>query len=139
MADSYLSVATPVQRALPGVLPGVLALAPCIREGILARLRENLATLRAALAGMPEAELLEPEGGWSAVLRIFRPIGDEDLALALLEHGVRVHPGYFFDFATEGYLVLSLLPEPLAFREGMRRLAGVIGGRLFSATTPSSG
>jgi alanine-synthesizing transaminase len=119
VADSYLSVATPVQRALPGVL----ALAPQIRAAILKRVRGNLAVLRAALSGVPEAELLEPEGGWSAVLRVSSRLSDEELVLELLERaGVLVHPGYFFDFATEDFLVLSLLPEPASFAEGVRRL-----------------
>ena len=125
VADSYLSVATPVQRALPGVLD----LAPRIRAAILGRARENLSRLRAVLAGHSAAELLEPEGGWSAVLRVCRPISDEELVLDLLDQsGVLVHPGYFFDFATEDFLVLSLLPEPQIFAEGVRRLAAYLGG-----------
>jgi alanine-synthesizing transaminase len=120
LADSYLSVATPVQRALPGVL----ALAPRIREEILGRLRGNLAALGATLASLPEVDLIEPQGGWSAVLRVPRLRSDEELALMLLEHaGILVHPGYLFDFATEGFLVLSLLPEPTLFAEGVGRLA----------------
>ena len=116
VADSYLSVATPVQKALPGLLE----LAPRIREAILGRLQENLATLRATL----KAELFEPEGGWAAVLRFARPVSDEELALELLERqGVLVHPGYFFDFTTDDFLVLSLLPEPERFEEGVRRIA----------------
>jgi alanine-synthesizing transaminase len=120
LADSYLSVATPVQRALPGVLE----LAPRIRGAILARLRGNLAALGAALGGLPAVELLAPQGGWSAVVRVPRLAGDEELALGLLAGaGVLVHPGYFFDFAAEGYLVLSLLPEPAEFAAGAGRLA----------------
>ncbi len=123
VADSYLSVATPVQRALPGVL----GLAPRIRAAILERLRGNLTVLRAELAGHPGVELLEPEGGWSAAVRFSRPVSDEDLVLELLERaGVLVHPGYFFDFATDDFLVLSLLPEPDRFAEGIRRLAGCL-------------
>jgi alanine-synthesizing transaminase len=124
IADSYLSVATPVQRALPGILE----LAPGIRSAILGRLRGNLAVLRAALAGRPEIELLEPAGGWSAVLRVCHPRSDEEIALELLEQqGVLVHPGYFFDFATDDFLVVSLLPEPERFAEGVGRLAGFRG------------
>jgi aspartate/methionine/tyrosine aminotransferase len=116
VADSYLSVATPVQRALPEIL----AVAPRIRSLILDRLRTNLAVLRGS--GL---ELLEPRGGWSAVVRVCDPRPDEELALAILdEAGVLVHPGYFFDFATDDYLVLSLLPEPERFAEGVSRLAG---------------
>jgi DNA-binding transcriptional MocR family regulator len=118
VADSYLSVSTPVQRALPGIL----ALAPRIRAAILERLRGNLATLRAAVAGHPTIELLEPEGGWAAVLRVTRPESDEDLVLGLLDAGVLAHPGYFFDFATDDFLVLSLLPEPARFAKGIERM-----------------
>ncbi|HEV7517623.1 MAG TPA: pyridoxal phosphate-dependent aminotransferase, partial [Thermoanaerobaculia bacterium] len=124
VADSYLSVATPVQRALPGVL----ALLPRIQSAILGRLRGNLDALRAAIAGSENVELLPPQGGWSAVLRVLSPLPDEELALQLLERaGVLVHPGYFFDFASEDYLVLSLLPEPGCFAEGVRRLAVCLG------------
>lgn len=121
VADSYLSVSTPIQRALAGVLD----LAPRVRAAILDRLRGNLAVLRSALAGLETVELLEPEGGWAAVLRVTRPESDEDLVLNLLEGaGVLVHPGYFFDFATDDFLVLSLLPEPGRFAEGVEKLAG---------------
>ncbi len=71
VADTYLSVATPVQRALAGVLE----LAPRIRTAILGRVRGNLAVLRAALAALPAVELLEPEGGWAAVIRVSLPGG----------------------------------------------------------------
>jgi alanine-synthesizing transaminase len=119
-------VATPVQRALAGVL----ALAPRIRAEILGRVRGNLAVLRAALAGVPAVELLEPEGGWAAVIRVSLPgADDEELVLEILEReGVLVHPGYYFDFATEDFLVLSLLPEPGRFAEGVGRLARFLGG-----------
>ncbi|MEA2559496.1 MAG: alanine-synthesizing transaminase [Acidobacteriota bacterium] len=110
VADSYLSVGTPVQRALPGVLE----LAPRIRAAILGRIRGNLAILRDVM----KAELLEPAGGWSAVLRVCLPQSDEELALEILDRtGVLVHPGYFFDFETDDFLVLSLLPEPARFAE----------------------
>jgi len=125
VADTYLSVATPVQRALAGVLE----IAPRIRAEILGRVRGNLAVLRAALAGVPAAELLEPEGGWAAVIRVCRPgADDEELVLEILEREeVLVHPGYYFDFATEDFLVLSLLPEPGRFAEGVAGLARFLG------------
>ena len=113
VADSYLSVGTPVQRALPGILE----LAPRIRSAILERIRRNLEALR----NLPE--LLEPAGGWSAVLRFGLPQPDEEVALEILERtGVLVHPGYFFDFETDDFLVLSLLPEPARFAEAVRGL-----------------
>jgi len=123
VADSYLSVSTTVQRALPGVL----ALAPRIRAEILDRVRTNLATLRAALAGVSAAELFEPAGGWAALIRVSLPVSDEELALGLLDRsGVLVQPGYFFDFLTDDFLVLSLLPKPDRFAAGVERLAGFL-------------
>ena len=115
VADSYLSVGTPVQRALPEILE----LAPRIRSAIVDRIRGNLVTLR----DMMKAELLEPAGGWSAVLRFALPQPDEELALEVLERaGVLVHPGYFFDFETDDFLVLSLLPERARFAEAVGHL-----------------
>jgi len=129
VTDSYLSVASPVQRALPEIL----TLAPRIRAVILDRLRTNLAALRTALVGLEGVTLHEPEGGWSAVLAVSGRATDEDLVLDLLEQtGVRVHPGYFFDFAVDfamrDFLVLSLLPEPDAFAAGVRSLARFLAG-----------
>jgi alanine-synthesizing transaminase len=125
VADTYLSVATPVQRALAGVLD----LAPRIRAAILERVRGNLAVLRGVLVDVPAVELLEPEGGWAAVIRVSLPVSDEELVLAILERaGVLVHPGYYFDFATEDFLVLSLLPEPGSFAAGVSRLVGCLSG-----------
>ncbi|MCA1733166.1 MAG: pyridoxal phosphate-dependent aminotransferase, partial [Acidobacteria bacterium] len=106
IGDSYLSVATPVQAALPAILP----LGRRIRASILARARLNLARIDATIARAPSIGRLPAEGGWSAVLHVPLVESEEDLALALLErYRVVVHPGYFFDFPTEGYLVVSLL------------------------------
>jgi alanine-synthesizing transaminase len=124
VADAYLSVSTPVQRALGDLL----AQAPAIRATILERLHRNLEVLEGAFGGLPAVEIYRPEGGWSAVLRIPRLVTDEDLVLgAVRQAGVLVHPGYFFDFETDGFLVLSLLLEPGHFLEGARRLAVYLG------------
>jgi aspartate/methionine/tyrosine aminotransferase len=130
VADAYLSAATPVQRALGGIL----ALAPRIRATILDRLRGNLAILRAALAPLPAVELVEPDAGWSAVVRVPRLQSDEELVLALLDRaGVLVQPGHFFDFPRDGYLAVSLLPPPDLFREGIARLAAHLALALHGA------
>ncbi len=119
IADNYLSVATPVQVALPELL----AIAPRIRAAIQQRTESSLATLKTVLAAHPAARVLPVEGGWSAVIRVPRIDSDEALALRLIEeHGVVVHPGYFFDFSTEGYVVVSLLTERQIFKEGIARL-----------------
>ena len=119
VADTFLSVATPVQLAAPALLRDGAA----SRAAVLARCRVNLATLRAAAAGVGEVDVLPVGGGWSAVLRIPSVVGEEDLAVELLvQDRVAVHPGYFFDFPADGYLVVSLLPEPGAFAAGIDRV-----------------
>lgn len=118
VADTYLSVSTPVQHAAPALLARREELQAPVRARIVA----NLAGLRARLAGGSPATLLEPEGGWYAVLRVPATMPEEEIVLRLLDdHDVLVHPGYFFDFPREAYLVLSLLPEPAVFQEGISR------------------
>ena len=127
ISDNYLSVGAPVQAALPEILRRSAA----VRAEILARCRGNLAAATLAAHGVPGVELLVPGGGWSCVLRYPHVVGEEALVLELLEReGVAVHPGYFFDFPSEGYLVASLLPEPALFREGFARVLGAIAHRL---------
>ena len=119
IADSFLSVATPVQEALPELL----AAGSRIRSAISQRTASNLADLRSEVSGRNGVSVLPVEGGWSAVIRVPRTSSDEDLAVTLLEQArVAVHPGYFFDFATDGYLVVSLLTPRDVFAEGVRRI-----------------
>ena len=123
IADSYLSVGTPVQHALPRLLE----LGAHVREQIAARVRDNLAFLRAAISDTSPSRILEVEGGWYATMQIPRTRTEEDWCLELLDQDhVMVQPGFFYDFEAEAFLVLSLLTEPGIFREGVRRLvAGV--------------
>jgi alanine-synthesizing transaminase len=119
IADTYLSVSTPVQLAAPALL----ARREELQRPIAARVAENLRALRAQLRAGSAATLLDLEGGWSAVLRVPATAPDEHWTMALLQRdGVLVHPGYFFDFMREAFLVLSLLPPPEVFAEGVRRL-----------------
>jgi alanine-synthesizing transaminase len=120
IADNFLSVATPVQAALPELL----RIAPRIRGAIQTRTRNNLDALRGVAT--PSMQVLPVEGGWAAVIRVPRVMSDEDLAIRLLDEGVVVQPGYLFDFADDGYLVVSLLTPEDVFAEGARRIAGVI-------------
>ncbi|HEV8325490.1 MAG TPA: pyridoxal phosphate-dependent aminotransferase [Myxococcota bacterium] len=123
VADTFLSVGAPVQHAAAALL----AHAPALQRQIRARVAENRAALGAALRAAPAATLLHAEGGWYAVVRCPRTMSEEELCLALLaEDGVLVHPGYFFDFASESFLVLSLLPVPALFAEAAGRLAARI-------------
>ncbi len=118
IADAFLSVSTPAMRALPRLLAGRHA----YRECALARLRANRDLLAARLRARPELEMLRVEGGWSAVVRVPRTRTEEEWALALLARDVLVHPGHFYDFADEAYLVLSLLTRPDDLAEGVERL-----------------
>jgi aspartate/methionine/tyrosine aminotransferase len=119
IADTFLSVATPVQLALPALLRHGRA----VRRAILARCRGNLRTLRQLVRRLPAVDVPPVGGGWSAVMRFPAVIGEEELALELLRRDrVAVHPGYFFDFPRDGVLVVSLLPEPASFRAGVARL-----------------
>lgn len=118
VADTYLSVATPVQRAAPALLGRRAELQAPIAE----RVRGNLRLVEALLQGSP-ATLLRAEGGWSAVLQIPATLPEEERVERLLTtRDLLVHPGYFFDFAAGAHLVLSLLPPPEAVREGVLRI-----------------
>jgi aspartate/methionine/tyrosine aminotransferase len=122
IADTYLSVSTPVQLALPEIL----ARRGPIQAAVRARTAANLAAFDAAIAAAGEhapVRRLAADGGWYAVLEVPRT-REEDAWVEILlgEDGVIVHPGYFFDFAEEGYLVVSLLPEVEAFAEAIAKV-----------------
>lgn len=116
IADTYLSMNAPVQLALPSFL----AQRRTFQEQLMGRVRRNLAELDRQLALQKVCSRLELEGGWYAVLRVPATRSDEDLALTLLdETSAYVHPGHFYDFPSEGYLVVSLLVEEVPFSGGM--------------------
>jgi aspartate/methionine/tyrosine aminotransferase len=124
IADTYLSMNTPVQLAAPVLLEQRKQIQPILLD----RLRVNLAELDGRLAGTPSCARLQVEGGWYVVLRVPALGTDEDLAIDVLRKmGVLVHPGHFYDFAGEGHLVLSLIAEPGVFREGVTRLLQCVG------------
>ena len=116
ICDTYLSVSTPVQVAAAALIESGRA----VRDRILARVRANYAALAARAAAAPGLTLLDADAGWSAVLRVPATTPEEELVVALVEqHAVLVHPGYFFDFPHEAFLVVSLLPEPGTFARGI--------------------
>lgn len=123
IADTFLSMNTPVQWALPGWLGGRVA----IQMQIRARVAANLAELDRQLSGHEELRRLEVEGGWYAVLRIPALQPDEVTVRELLEHGVWVHPGCFFGMEDSGWLVLSLLGPENEFGTGVTRLIVYLG------------
>jgi alanine-synthesizing transaminase len=117
--DTYLSVSTPVQLAAADLLRRG---AP-VREQIAERIALNYHWLIDRVAGTPSCAILRSDGGWSAVMQVPRLGSEEDLVLTLLcDADVLVHPGYFFDFSSESYLILSLLPAAAAFRDGTSRI-----------------
>jgi aspartate/methionine/tyrosine aminotransferase len=119
IADSYLSVGTPVQLAAPRLLELGAGLGRRTRERILT----NLDRLRTAIPIGAPCRLLPADGGWTAVIQVPAVRSEEDLVLDLLRDGdLLVHPGYFFDFPREAFVVVSLLPEPVPFAEGIDRL-----------------
>jgi aspartate/methionine/tyrosine aminotransferase len=119
IADSYLSVATPVQVAAKRLLRDGAS----IRTAIQRRIGANLMTLRSMAARYPACETLTVEGGWSAVIRVPSTRSEEDLMLDLLRRErILVHPGYFFDFAREAHVVVSLLPEVAVFERAIARV-----------------
>ncbi|MBI4887773.1 MAG: pyridoxal phosphate-dependent aminotransferase [Acidobacteria bacterium] len=119
VADTFLSVGTPVQLAAPRLL----AEGAAVRAAIHERVRRNLSLLRAAAGRNPACDLLRTEGGWSAVIRVPSTRREEQLVIDLLEQErILVHPGYFFDFAREAYVVVSLLPAPHVFGDAVDRL-----------------
>jgi len=125
IGDAYLSVSTPVQVAAGRLIE----CGRTIAGAIASRLRRNLESLEKRLGSAPSVTLLEPEGGWSAVLRVPRVIPEEQLVLHLLEDArVLVHPGYFFDFPEEAFLVVSLLPAADVFDEAVDRLLPIAAG-----------
>lgn len=119
ICDTYLSVSTPVQVAATALISEGAA----VRAGILGRIRANDAALRALGVSYPSAQALPCDAGWSVVLRVPSTRTEEELVLELLERdAVLIHPGFFFDFPHEAFLVASLLPAPPVFAEGMRRV-----------------
>jgi alanine-synthesizing transaminase len=119
VADTFLSVSTPAQVALPDLLSrGVV-----VRAAICERTARNLSALAAAVAATPATTLLPPAGGWCAVLQVPSLVSEEALVAALIEQdGVLVQPGYFFDFPREAFLVVSLLVDPNVFDPAIARV-----------------
>jgi hypothetical protein len=122
IADTYLSVSTPVQCAAARLL----AAGETVQRQIRQRASENLAFARGAVAGSP-ANILAVEGGWYITLQVPRIHSEEEWTLQLLERVVvLVQPGFFYDFESEAYLVVSLLTAPEIFRDGLARLVELL-------------
>jgi aspartate/methionine/tyrosine aminotransferase len=119
IADTYLSMNAPVQWAIPVLLEQRHA----IQRQLTERVKSNLAELDRQLGSAKACQRLSVEGGWYAVLRVPVTRSDEELAIELVrEKSVVVHPGHFYDFPSDGYLVLSLITAPDDFNAGIERV-----------------
>jgi alanine-synthesizing transaminase len=119
VADTYLSVNAPLQWALPVLLEQRKS----IQQQLLARVRTNLAELDRQLEKQKSCQRLQLDGGWNGILRVPVTRSDEDLAIELLRaKSVLVHPGHFYDFASDGYLVVSLIVAEGEFAQGIARV-----------------
>jgi aspartate/methionine/tyrosine aminotransferase len=124
ICDAYLSVSTPVQVAAPELLRAGAE----VRSQILQRIRENYESFQAIAATFPACTMMPVEAGWYAVLQVPAVRSEETIVLDLLDRtGILVHPGYFFDFEREAFLVVSLLPEREVFTEAVDTLLNEVG------------
>jgi aspartate/methionine/tyrosine aminotransferase len=124
IADTYLSMNAPIQWATPALLDQRKS----IQQQLLGRVLGNLAELDRQLAIQKTCQRLQVEGGWYAVVRVPVTQTDEELAVDLLRRkSVLAHPGHFYDFPSDGYLVVSLITPKDDFSEGVNRLLETIG------------
>ena len=129
MCDTYLSVATPVQL----VVENLLSRGAVVTKQIAERVQRNYHHLERLVGAYPATGLPPVEGGWYAVVQVPATESEETLVVDLLEgEHVLVHPGYFFDFPREAFLVMSLLPDSVAFASATERvlsrvLSNVVG------------
>lgn len=123
IADTYLSLNSPTQWAFPELFEQRRSLRPQLLE----RIRQNWADLKLAVGKEALCEVLDADGGWYAVVRVAGDWSDEDLAIELLRKArILVHPGHFYDFASEGHLVLSLITPRAEFQRGISCLVELL-------------
>ncbi|MGB8331737.1 MAG: pyridoxal phosphate-dependent aminotransferase [Polyangiales bacterium] len=122
ITDTYLSVNELTQRALGPLL----AASEERRRLVFERLKQNHRSLCELLRHAPAISALPPEGGWYQVLRLPNVLSEQEWVLGFLGRGVLVQPGWFYDFADEAWVVVSLLTESDVFNEGMRRIVDFV-------------
>ena len=123
IADTYLSMSAPIQLAAPALLEQRHSIQALLRD----RVRVNLGRLDRELVKQKSCRRLKVEGGWYVVLRVPVTQSDEDLAIEILrQRSVLVHPGHFYDFPSDGYLILSLITPPENFRQGIARVLDLL-------------
>ncbi|KFI51598.1 aminotransferase [Bifidobacterium biavatii DSM 23969] len=127
IADDYLPMSDIIARDIPALLDA----AGSQTDRVRARVRGNLATLHRLLDADEHGlvSVLRAEGGWNVLLRVPSVIDENELVLAMIErHGLSGQPGYFFDMTSNGYLAISLLPEPDGFERNVRAVLDTVNG-----------
>jgi alanine-synthesizing transaminase len=115
ISDTFLSMSAPIQHALPIWLNQRGAIQGQIRQ----RLEGNLERLDELLLRQTLVTRLEVEAGWYAILRVPGVQPEDQMALdLLLQRAVVVHPGGFFGFSGQGWLVVTLLAPAEEFAAG---------------------
>lgn len=129
IADDYLPMSTLIARQIPEMLES----APAQTARVRGRVRDNLATLKALLAADEHGlvDLLSAEGGWNVLLRVPAVLDENELVLRLIaDHRLSGQPGYFFDMTSNGYLAISLLPEPEEFESHVRAVLDTVNAMI---------
>lgn len=125
IADDFLPMGELIVRAIPGLLAAAPEQTARVRERCLSNLTLLRRLLETDEAGL--VSLLRPEGGWNVLLRMPQSLDENELVLRLIdEHNLTGQPGYFFDMTSNGYLAVSLLPEPAEFERNIRTLLATV-------------
>ena len=125
VADDYLPMSEIIAKQIPAMLGAAAAQTARVRE----RVQTNLAALHTMLDDDEQGmvSVLRAEGGWNVLLRVPSVLDENELVLSMIEkHGISGQPGYFFDMTSNGYLAISLLPEPVEFRHNVQTVLDTV-------------
>ena len=125
VADDYLPMSEIIAKQIPAMLGAAAAQTARVRE----RVQTNLAALHTMLDDNEQGmvSVLRAEGGWNVLLRVPSVLDENELVLSMIEkHGISGQPGYFFDMTSNGYLAISLLPEPDEFRHNVQTVLDTV-------------
>ena len=125
VADDYLPMSEIIAKQIPSMLGAAAAQTARVRE----RVQTNLAALHTMLDDDEQGmvSVLRAEGGWNVLLRVPSVLDENELVLSMIEkHGISGQPGYFFDMTSNGYLAISLLPEPDEFRHNVQTVLDTV-------------
>jgi alanine-synthesizing transaminase len=113
--DLYLGANALAQAMLPALFAQGMDFVAAMR----ARIRASLAMALEMLAGCPALRVQPPDGGYYLFARMPGWDDEEALVLRLLEHGVLVHPGFFYGCDDGAHLMISCLVEPEVLKRGL--------------------